>query len=308
MSAPGTGEVARAHVARLFYLRGLTKQQIAARLGVSRFKVARLLDQAVADGTVRIEVRDPVAVDDAAAAGLEAAFGLDLAVVVRGDAGDVARTAAAWMPQLLAPGDVLGVAWGSTLRRVLEALPAAPGARIPVVQLCGSAAGVDPDDDPQGLARRAAERLGGALHPLPVPLLVSPAARLDLLANDAVRPTVERFDDVTVALVGIGALDGRSSLVGGGRIGADEVATLRARGAVGDLIVHLFDAGGAIVPSDLPERAVAPSLAQLRGVRRVVAVAGGPGKDAAILGALRTGLVDVLVTDEASARAALAAG
>ena len=267
-----------AYVARLYFVRDLTKQEIARRLGISRFKVARLLDEARARGIIRFEIREPVPVADPLAATLEERFGLDLALVVPEEA--IPRAAAGLLPELVGEDDVLGVAWGSTVAATVEELPElATG--TPVVQICGAVPGLEPGTGPTEVALRLAERTGGSVHPLPAPAFAGRAARDELLANDVVRPTVEMFDRVTLVLVGIGA---------------------HARG--GHVLVHVFDADGTIVESDLSDRAIALSLERLRGAR-VVAVAGGREKTAAVRGALRAGIVDVLVTDEACAQAAL---
>jgi len=99
---------AMAEVARLYYVRELTQQQIAHRLGVSRFKVLRLLEQARAEGVVRFEIDEPVPVLDDLSRRLEERFGVTAVVVER----DVARAAANLLPRLLHNDDVLGVAWG----------------------------------------------------------------------------------------------------------------------------------------------------------------------------------------------------
>jgi DNA-binding transcriptional regulator LsrR (DeoR family) len=249
------------HVSHLYFKRRLTKQDIAALLGISRFKVARLIDQALEEGLVRIEVHEPVPLAEELGRQLEHALGLELALVVRPPAGTesveaIARVAASWLPELIRPDDVLGVAWGSTIQRVARALPQAPS--VPVVQICGAVAGVESGEGPHELAWQFAERLGGSFYPLPVPALVaSPAAREDV-----------------------------------------------PPGAAGDLLVHVFDADGGLIETPLTERAIQLSVEQLRRAR-VLAVAGGPGKARAIRGALRTGLIDVVVTDEANAEAAL---
>jgi DNA-binding transcriptional regulator LsrR (DeoR family) len=173
---------------------------------------------------------------------------------------------------------------------VADALPAAEApAAAPVVPISGAVPGHEQGNGPAELALRFAERLGARLYPLPAPAIAGAAARDELLANDAVRPTVEMFDRVAVALVGIGPAHRFP--------GAPEHAA-------GHLLVHVYDAAGRAVGGDLAARAIAMSSEQLRRAR-VVAVAGGPGKRAAILGALRTGLVDTLFTDSANAAHAL---
>jgi DNA-binding transcriptional regulator LsrR (DeoR family) len=261
---------ALAEVARLYYVRELTQEQIAQRLGVSRFKVLRLLEQARAEGVVRFQIDEPTPVDDELARGLEERYGLQQAVVVEDG---VAAAAAQLLPRLLRSRDVLGVAWGETLAEVARHLEDPP-ARVPVVQICGAIEGLVPGTGPTELAARYAAWTGGRFHPLEAPAVADERA-----LRRAVRPTTAIFDRVTVALVGIGP---------------------RKDGA-GHVLVHVFDDDGRIVSA---ERAIALSVAQLRRTR-VVAAAGGTRKKRALLGALRTRLIDVLVTDAACARYAL---
>jgi len=107
-----------AEVARLYYVRDLTQQQIAERPGVSRFKVLRLLEQARSEGVVRFEIDEPVPVHDDLSRALEERYGLQTAVVVESG---VAAATASLLPRLLRPRDTLGVSWGETLVAAAEA-------------------------------------------------------------------------------------------------------------------------------------------------------------------------------------------
>ncbi len=284
--------VVKAHIAQLHYVRGMSKREIAARFGVSRFKVARLIDEAVADGVIRFEIRQPVEVDDNLSRALEAAFGLDLAIVARdgGDASAPARAAAAWLPDLVIGIDVIGVAWGRTLQRVADALAFSQAPLdIDVVQICGAIPALQPGVGPAETAHRFAERLGGRLYPLHAPALSSPAARAELAGNPVIRPTVELFDRVDLAVIGIGHASGFPGA---------------SRQTAGHLLVHVYDEAGASLRSDISEMAIAMSAEQLRRTR-VMAVAGGETKKRAVLGALRTGLLNTLFTDPDCASYAL---
>jgi DNA-binding transcriptional regulator LsrR (DeoR family) len=300
-----------AHVARRFYAGGETKSEIAEELGLSRFRIARLLDEAVRTGVVRFEIDEPVPVADELARRLRDETSVRAAVVVAGDDPlDLARAAAAWLPQLLAPGETIAVGWGSTLMSVVAALGADDlrlGGRV--VQACGGGVGLEPGSSgPDEAATLLAARLGATSMRLPAPALMDDRAGRDaLLANPAVRPTVALFEAVTTVLVGIGAFEaGRSALVRSGFVDAPTLARLRRRGAVGDLLLYPFDDAGTIVGSGLEERAIVLPLAVLRSAR-VIAVAGGSGKEGAVAAAIRTGLVDVLVTDARCAAASLGA-
>lgn len=298
-------------VARLFFDRGMTKVEIATHLGISRFRVARLLDGALARGLVRIEYRDAPAEDRTLATALEDRFGLDLCAVATGEAG-VTRLAGSVIDGLIGPNDVVGIAWGSTLAALLREIPPRPASQIEVVQLAGSSVRFDRGRDAGELARMLADRLGASFRAIYAPAFVErPALRAALLSEPEIAATVARFSVVTLAIVGIGAmpvadLDAASSLLRSGVLDDADIARLAKAGAIGDLVVHPFAADGRFVATDLAARAIAIGVDELRAVRRVVAVAAGTRKADAIRGALRTGAVRMLVTDGPTARAVLA--
>jgi DNA-binding transcriptional regulator LsrR (DeoR family) len=268
-----------AQIARLHYVDELSKQEIGRRLGLSRFKVARLLERARELGVVRFEIDEPVPARAELSRALEEGFDLDLALVVAEES--IPAAAAGLLPGLLDADNVLGVAWGQTVSAVVDALPATDK-RTAVVQICGAVPGLEPRTGPTEVAIRLAERTGGPLFALPAPAFASRAARDELLAHETIRPTVDRFADVTVALVGVGV-----------------------HAAGGHILTTVFDEDGRVFESELAARAIAISAAQLRAAR-TIAVAGGRHKQTAVRGAVRSGLLSVLVTDPVCAAAALA--
>jgi DNA-binding transcriptional regulator LsrR (DeoR family) len=314
--SPSPAAELASNVARLFFDRQLSKVEIANRLGISRFRVARLIGQALDDGLVRIEFRDRPAEDRAAARGLEDRFGLDLAAIAAdGETGSVDRVAALAalvLDGLIGTGETIGIAWGSTLARVARRLPGRTDSDLEVVQLAGSSLGLDRGLDPAEVSRVAAERLGARHLGLFAPAFVDSTELRDaMLREPDIAAATGAFDRLSLAIVGIGsigvAVDGPdSSLLRSGAIRDEDMARLRAAGAVGDLIVHAFDRDGRFVAADLSARAMAIDVQRLQRARRVVAVAAGAGKAEAIRGALRTGVIRILVTDTAAARAVVA--
>ncbi len=300
-------------VARMFFERQMTKVEIAGRLGISRFRVARLLDRALAEGVVRIEFRDAPAQDRALGARLAERFGVGRCVVAATgiDGRSVARLGADVIDGLLDPGESIGIAWGSTVAHVVQAMPGRDDRSIDVVQLAGSSTALDAASDPGDLTRVLAERLGGRLHRIHAPAFVDSAElRAALVRQPEVASTIERFEALDIAVVGIGAFDATgdpqaSSLLRSGALSATGAERLARLGAVGDLLVHPFTLDGTFVAADLGERAIAISIDQLRRVPTVVAIAAGSAKVAAISGALRTGVIGVLVTDASTAEGLL---
>src|SRR5260370_5243861 len=170
LSADRPSEVVlAARVAREYYLEGVSKVDIADRLGISRFRVARLLDSARETGMVRIEIGLPGgSLDAGLSAELCSALGLKHAFVfnfpdddepaLRRRLGEAAGQA---LMDLIQPGDVLGMSWPRTLSGLVTALTQMP--RCPIVQMTGA---VPPPDgrDLLDLVRGVA-RIGGGPAP-----------------------------------------------------------------------------------------------------------------------------------------------
>lgn len=297
-----------AYIARRFYLDGRNKSQIADEVNLSRFKVARLLDEAQRLGIVRIEVDGPTDVDVELAAGLERRFGLSDALVLArppGDDGDLLRLlgelAAAHLQEVLSDEDVLGVSWGRVLDATATAAAAQDLARITAIQLVG---GVRTPDGARS-SLDTVQRLGrfGAVtaYPLHAPLVVDdPGVARSVRGTSPVVDTLEWFDRLTVALVGIGSWNPPSSSLHLA-LPEDDRDDLLAAGAVCDICASVFDDDGQEIEPPIAQRLIAISAAQLRAIPRVIGVAAGASKARAIRAALRTGIVDTLVTDAPTA-------
>ncbi|MBI3970656.1 MAG: sugar-binding transcriptional regulator [Chloroflexi bacterium] len=310
---PRVDERLALHVCRRYYLDGETKQEIAKALGISRFKVARLITTAQELGLVRIELRQPSEQDDRLAGELKRRFDLCDARVLCVDDPDsltsaLGRASAQLLCTRLRPGDVLGIGWGTTVQAVVEALATERPARpVDVVQLRGGVHSVELAFNAIELARRAAELLGGLFSPLYAPaLLRTVEAREALLREPAIAETVARFAAVTVALTGIGALRPHPTLAyyRSGSLGPEALAELERAGAVGDVFGQYVDADGSLLPQ-FAARTMAPTLEALQHVPLRIGVAGGAAKTLAIAAALRSRWINALVTDADVAQALL---
>ncbi len=294
--------------ARRYFLDGATKSEIAVELGVSRFRVARLLETARRRGIVRIEIAPVPGVDLAISRELAVAFGIRSAVVVDAVDGPPSFTraqlgaaAAGLVAETVEASDVLGISWGRALQAMVEQLPSLPACTV--VQLVGSVPSMDLDLNALELVRRMTGRGAGAVRPLHVPLLVdTPQIAAELRADPHAAQTFAAFPRLTRAIVGIGAwVPGASSLRS--TVSEADAATIDRAGAVADVCSILLDADGREVhAAGLPGRCLAIRTAELRAVPDVLAIAEGASKVPAIRAALRSGLVHRLVTTHETAR------
>ncbi|OEU96648.1 sugar-binding transcriptional regulator [Streptomyces oceani] len=303
-----------AAMARRFYLEGKSKIQIADEFGVSRFKVARVLETALERDLVRIEIRVPAELDADRSDALRARYGLRHAVVVESptspaeavavdeaaaDPENLGEVAAGLLGELVTDGDVLGLAWGRSTTHMAAALRQLPPCTV--VQLTGVYDAGTADRGSVEAVRRAAEIAGGEAHPLYAPMLLPDSATAATLRNQTgIARAFEYFDKVTVAAVSIGSWEPGISTVHD-MLSDEERDHYSSLGVAAEMSAHLFDAEGRRIGRDLGERCITVEADRLRRVPEVVAIAGGQRKAAAIDAVLRSGLVTSLVTDTAAA-------
>ena len=300
-----------AKVARMYYRDGLRQVQITDRLNIHQSTVSRLLKRAEKEGIVRVTLTMPSGLHPELEDALTSAYGLREAIVV--DTGDqeeqivrdLGAAAGFYLEITLKPRDVVGISsWSAALLAMVEAMhpsPRASGAHV--VQILGGIGSPSAELHATQLTRRLANLLDGVATLLPTPGVVgSPDARRVMLKDRYVLEAMALFKSITVALVGIGAVTPSKMLAASGNVfSAKELKSLSERGAVGDICLRFFDANGASVVTPLNERVIAIELGDLKRVDRVVGIAGGRRKFAAILGALRGRRINVLITDRSTA-------
>jgi len=146
-------------------------------------------------------------------------------------------------------------------------------------------------------------RIGAAPRLLPVQgVAPSEAAKAVMLADPFVRETMELFGRISLAIIGIGAVEPSELLARSGNVfSRQELGAAVDAGAVGDMSLRFFDLRGQPVRTALDARVIGLPFEDLAHIPRVMALAGGAAKTLAIMGALRTGAIDVLVTDRFTA-------
>ena len=310
MAPRPTELILMARAARRYYEDDRSKKDIADELGISRFRVARLLDNAKRSGMVRIQIELPTGVNTELSVELQRVFGLRHAVVVdvvddhpealRSRLGEVAAEV---LQEVVGHDDVLGMAWARSLRAIGGSISAI--AACPVVQLTGAMSGPD-GSDVIDLVRRVALSGGGTPHVFYAPLVAHDMASARVVRKQPdVARAIELVAKVTVAVVGIGAWEpGLSTIYDMVEPEARDRAS--ALGAIGEISGALIDSWGRGVPSPPSRRIIGLTAEQLEQIDLVISVAYGEGKAQAVSAALRGGLVTALITHTGLARAILA--
>ncbi|WP_061962521.1 sugar-binding transcriptional regulator [Demequina flava] len=293
-------EVARSH-----YFHGLSKVEIATELGLSRFKIARLLDEALERGAVRVTLHRPRERWTGLAMRLKERFSLQHAVVVNAGSGNpvhirqaLGREGALLLQQHLSHEDVLGVGWGRTVKATADYVTSLP--KCTVVQLGGIAG--NPGENLMDLVRIFSGITGSEAYPLYTPLVVPSIETAESLKQaPEISATIDRFRDVSVAIASVGSWNPPNSQLR--MFCSPEVREdLDRRGVQAEICGVLLDSEGNEIETALKGRIISATSSDLRRIPTVIAIAGHPSKAAALRAVLKGGYANMLVTDTQVAR------
>jgi DNA-binding transcriptional regulator LsrR (DeoR family) len=299
----------------LYYHHNLTQAQIAKQLQVSRPTVANLLSRARARGIVAISMRPDLLSRLSLAEEIRSRFDLrDAYIVPTPESATIAdirqalgKAGALYLESTLQPGEVLATAWGATVLEVARALSGRKFDGIVLAQAIGCLNSGE-SINPIRLAGIMGEKLGAKVYHLPVPAVVSSIGVKQILLEDRnIRSCLEMARAASKAMIGIGKVTHDATVVSAGFFDPLMIDELKAKGAVGDISCRYFDIEGKPVVTDFDSRVISLTFHDLKKITPVIAVGGGEDKVAAMLGALRTKCIDILITDERTATKVLAA-
>lgn len=302
---------AAARAGWLYYAAGLTQDQIAGEMGISRQRAQRLVSRAMADGLIRVRLEHPIAACMELERRLQDRFGLQVARVAPTLTGNpnraIAPAAAALFESVLARPEpqVIGLGTGRALLAMASEVQTAACEHHTLVSLIGNIA----DDGSASrfeVILRLAARLSASHYPMPAPVLTdTPAERDAFLSLRPIRSVRALGEKATAVFIGIGQMSDDAPLFQDGFISRGELSSLQAAGAVGEVTGNVYDATGRYLDTSVRDRMTSLRLEPVPD-RLTVGIAAGANKVAAIRGALSGQILNALVTDEATAEAVLA--
>ncbi|MGB7321769.1 MAG: sugar-binding transcriptional regulator [Albidovulum sp.] len=296
----------------LHYAGGLTQAAVAKRLGVPSVKAHRLIARAVQDGFVKVTIEGDISECIALENALSEKFGLKTCEVAPdlGEEGLPLRTlsvaGASFLKREIENGDhdCIGIGHGRTLAASVAQMSRSDCSTAKFVSLLGGLTR-NYSATPHDVMARLTEKTGATAYVMPVPFFANPVEDRDVLLNQrGVSKVFEMAANARLKVVSIGTTEPDASLVSSGMIEMEEIKDVIAKGGVGELLGHFFDATGRQVRTTLTERTLSVGLDQLDG-NKIVAIAGGSEKIGAIRSVLMNGCLSGLITDERTAIALL---
>ncbi|MFM2350864.1 MAG: hypothetical protein RIR04_1830 [Pseudomonadota bacterium] len=297
----------------LYYLGGLTQDQIAAELGVSRQRAQRLVSRAVAEGLIQVRLSHRIGACLTLEAELTDRYGLTRCRVAPspGTGGDLVRAtspaAAAELERVLRMPEpkVIALGTGRSMRGMVDAMEAVDASQHRLVSMIGNIA---PDGSASffDVVMRIADKVRAPHYPMPVPVISpTPEENAAFHALGPVRKVVDLARSADVIFVGVGQMSNDAPLLADGFVSRAELDEMQAAGATGEVAGWVYDSQGNYLDVGTNRRTGGVRVEQ--GLARMaVGIAAGPSKVRAIAAALQSRIINGLVTEEATASAILA--
>lgn len=301
----------KTRVAWLYFMEGLTQDAIAARVGLTRQRVLKIIAGAREDGTVQVRVTTSLSKCIDLERQIEARFDVEQCIVIPSPTNETSLSsllgsrAGAYVSDALRDGTTIGLGWGHTLQSSLNSISVRGLRGVTVVSLLGGvtrASGVNPSE----FAWRFADLIEAESFLLSAPAVLQDAeTAATLRRHPGIAEVLERTRMLDMALVSVGTVAPNSTLIRYGMVDREILTEVTRAGAVADLLCQFIDADGQLLNHPLNQRIMAADLSSLARTPKLILVSGGWQKVPSLLAAIRLLHPAVLITDETAAEGML---
>ncbi len=291
-------------IAYWYYKVGMTQEQIGQKLQFSRQRVNKIISSLVDDGVVDIVIKGLEQENVVLENKLEQRFSLKQAIIADVQHQEqplltvLGKKAAAFLDDYIQDGKKIGVSWGVTLWETLSRMRACSKPNCRVVQLVGGLNTSNHAIKPDEITHMLAGKLDCTCSILYAPAIMNnEQARDILIQEDILQQTLQQIHHCDIAVVGIGQLESNATIVSQGYLDQGIFCSLKKTGCVGDICFNHYKQDGDFEDIQMQRRVMGVDIPTLRKIPEVIAVAGGAWKAKAVLGALRTRCIDILIID-----------
>ena len=296
-------------IAYYYYKLGLTQNDIAVKLGMSRQRVNRLLKRCRDEGIVEIKISgfDESYIEFEGE--LESKYGLKQVIITAEAEGDqiyelLGEAAAEYILQTAAGQKTIGISWGRTMFSMAQKLPAGSGPypEMRVVQLVGSMGELNRDVQPDEVTRLLASKLGAKPVLLYAPVYMkNKVAKFTLVHEESIKSVLDLMPQCESVFLSVSGIDRQYTWLNQTVIEDEFITELKDKKAVGNICLRYFDAEGRCIDSELHRLEIGIDGNTIKQIPNVVCAAGGPEKYHAVLAAVKGGFINTLITDKLTA-------
>lgn len=289
-------------IAYYYYKLGMTQDNIAKKMSISRQRVNRILKKCLETGIVKIVIQEFEHQNVELEIQLETLLGLNEIIIVNNAGGEVNESlgvaASSYLERVIKDNDIIGFSRGRALSSLVNNLQPIDRANLTVTQLVGGLNAEESHVNSDYIVRHSSEILNAKPYFMYAPIILENKQLRDSLMKESFYSRVyDMMKACTIALVGIGDMSNKSAFVHKKFMSKTEYDILQSKNAVGEICTHYYDITGKTIESGINDRVLAIDFDSFKNIPLRIGVGSGSEKRSAIIGALRGGLINVLITD-----------
>jgi deoxyribonucleoside regulator len=304
-------------VAQMYHIDGMKQEEIAKELQISRSLISMILTEAKDVGIIEINIRDPLINNDELSREYEKTFGLRKCSIVPTAVQDpgnlrklITQRAVDVFNQEVGNQFNVGVAWGRTCYEFIANYKTDNVLKdVNIIPLIGGSSQNAYYFQLNEMVRLFAEKINGEPNFIHAPAINSSLKEKEFFINSSsMQPILEKWVNMDIIISGIGTLPDFNNSDRETYMGEAEIyKQLDKSEAVGDICARYFNIKGEFIKDDSYNRILGIPIENLKNSKTIICVASGIEKVNSILGALRTNIVDIFITDEQTAKTVLKA-
>mgnify|MGYP000588997591 FL=1 len=209
---------------------------------------------------------------------------------------EIGRFTSRFLKELIKDEDIIAVTGGSTLAQVAETMVFLEEPREVTVIPGRGGLGEKVEIQANTIASKIAKKLGGKYKLLHIPDDITRESLAMITNEPSVKKTLDQLQQSNILIHGIGTAEMMSARRD---MDESEMKKLKDKGAIAEAFGLYFNEDGEVVYSTA---SVGLSMADLKKINKVIAVAGGVDKARAIISVVSPKYHDILITDEITAR------
>ncbi|MFT6919454.1 MAG: DNA-binding transcriptional regulator LsrR (DeoR family) [Cognaticolwellia sp.] len=295
----------------LYYVLGKNQSEIATILGVSRPSVQRMIASANDKGLVSVDIKHPVSVCLEYELLISKKYDLSLCRIVpyakdsKSDHESLVSYGASQVISRYIKQEKslnIGIGSGLTLKRSINYLDKLNQPQHKCIALISQMNFEGLCNYYDDVPLLFADKIKAGYYQLPAPFYSKNAENHKMWCNtDLYQELAVKASNADVIFIGIGSIGDSSPIVSNGFITNNESEALQKKGAVGEILGRFFDCHGKVIKHAINERVTSYDLRKSKKAK-IIGIASGEDKQAAILASLEGKWINGLVTDEQTAR------
>lgn len=291
-------------IASYYYKWGLTQDEIAKKINISRQKVNRILKECIEIGIVKFVIPELEDTNVELEAALEEKYVLKAVRIVRPVSqeylySELGRTGSEYLISIFNEGDTIGFSRGRSVAALVDHIHPRKIKNTTVVQLMGGWNNQNTNGNSDEIVHRFSEKVNARPIMLYAPVVVKSKILKEAIWKES--SFLEVYDIIkscSIAVVGIGNAKYPELIP---TMGEKDYGYIKDK-AVGEICTHFFDENGNLMKTPFDDRVISIEYEDYINIPIRIGVAGSLEKLSAIKGAVTGKIINVLITDFETAK------